>query len=603
MSTTVGDAATVIGVGLDTARYGHRATFLGADRQMAAAPLDVPESRAGYQKLQRELERLRAHYPQARFHIRLDAAGQYAVNLEQFLRSLPLPIELSIGQPARNAAYRKVHYPKRKADVTDSLATARFAVVEQPPETPGTAAEFLVLREVSGQLESQVKQTTRLVNQLHNVMARVFPELALLASDLGAKWVLTLLTEYPTAQRIARARVESLAKIPYLSAETAVELQQAARDSVGTLSGEIVEALVRQAVEEIRLSNRLEERQKKLLTEAYLALPEGNHKLLTTIPGIGAVTAAAIVAKVVDINRFDTPAKLVSYFGVFPEENTSGYDKRGRPVLPGTMQMSPQGNDLVRRCLWLAAMSAARHNPAVRSLYARQRSRGKRGDVALGHCMRKLLHLVFALWKTGKEFNPQHYPWEPEPSPEAQEPAPSEKPASADGQVETKTAAGHKREKLPTRKVVTATASSVTPPEAAVHGAESSRPALDYAAVRAGVTMEQALDRLGWLAQLTGHRPQLRGPCPIHGSAEPGHRSFSVNLERQVFRCFDPGCAAQGNVLDLWSAVHQLPLYEAATHLNHTFGLTPHDQPAPPRTSSKPQNREEEPVTRPRQPR
>src|SRR4029077_14785028 len=60
----------------------------------------------------------------------------------------------------------------------------------------------------------------------------------------------------------------------------------------------------------------------------------------------------------------------------------------------------------VRRCLWNAAKSAIVHNPVIRSLYARQRAAGKRGDVALGHCMRKLLHLVFAVWKTDQPFAP-----------------------------------------------------------------------------------------------------------------------------------------------------------------------------------------------------
>ncbi len=43
--------AVTIGVGIDTARYGHRVTFLKADRQPAAPPLDVLESAAGYEQL------------------------------------------------------------------------------------------------------------------------------------------------------------------------------------------------------------------------------------------------------------------------------------------------------------------------------------------------------------------------------------------------------------------------------------------------------------------------------------------------------------------------------------------------------------------------
>ena len=69
-----------------------------------------------------------------------------------------------------------------------------------------------------------------------------------------------------------------------------------------------------------------------------------------------------------------------------------------------------------RHHLWNAARSALRHNPAIRALYSRLRAKGKRGDVALGHCMRKLLHLVFAVWKTNRPFHPEHFAWEQKPA-------------------------------------------------------------------------------------------------------------------------------------------------------------------------------------------
>jgi transposase len=316
-------SANVIGVGIDTARYGHRVTFLRPDLQPAAPPLDVEESAVGYQRLGQALERL-ARQPNVRFHVRLDAAGQYATNLEHFLRGLPLSMEISVGQPACNAAYRRVHYPKRKSDDTDSRAVARFAVVERPAATPVTSTELLMLREVASQLDSQVKQTTRLVNQLHGLLARVFPELATLAADLGAQRVLRLLEAYPTPERIARARQASLTAIPYLTSKKAAALQAAARQSVASLRGPIAETLIRQAVGEIRLSQQIEKRLGQLLVEAYDALPQGPHRLLTTIPGIGPGTAAVLVAKVVSIDRFTGPEQLVSFFGVFPEENTFG---------------------------------------------------------------------------------------------------------------------------------------------------------------------------------------------------------------------------------------------------------------------------------------
>ena len=104
---------------------------------------------------------------------------------------------------------------------------------------------MILLREVAGRLQAQVKQTTQAINRLHNLLARVFPELATLTDDIAAGWVLRLLDKYPTAQRIAQAHLASLEKIPYLSGEQAEALHQAAGQSVATLSGAVAEALVR----------------------------------------------------------------------------------------------------------------------------------------------------------------------------------------------------------------------------------------------------------------------------------------------------------------------------------------------------------------------
>ena len=65
-------------------------------------------------------------------------------------------------------------------------------------------AERLVSR-----LQSQTKQSTRLINQLHETLSANFPELATLINDLAANWVLLLLEKYPTAQRLADARLRN----------------------------------------------------------------------------------------------------------------------------------------------------------------------------------------------------------------------------------------------------------------------------------------------------------------------------------------------------------------------------------------------------------
>jgi hypothetical protein len=287
-----------------------------------------------------------------------------------------------------------------------------------------------------------------------------------------------------------------------------------------------------------------------------------------TINGIGPSTAAILVAKIVDIDRFATADSLVNYFGVFPEEESSGVDKEGRPRPPGPMHMSRKGNDLARAALWNAARTAIRHNPAVRAQYRRLRAKGTRGDVAIGHGMCKLVHLVFAVWKTDRPFDPKHYEWEP-----ADEKAAASVPTAG---TANENAVGRKRDE-PAGKAVTTATSTVAPIPPAVNPVPPSirvaRPRVDYAFLREQITMEQVLAHLDLLSQLRGRGQQRRGPCPLHSHAGAAERTFSVNFSKNIFKCFHAECGVQGNVLDLWGAVHRLPLYEAALHLAETFGL------------------------------
>lgn len=580
MPAELASPPVVFAVGIDTARYGHHVTILRSDRGHASQPFIVQEHAAGYELLRQHLERLAQRHPGAEFHVHVDAAGQYAVNLERFLRALPWPMLISVGEPKRNKNYREAIFPKGKSDCLESHAMSRFALAEGPRPAPELPPAFFPLREAASRLESQSRQTTRAVNGLHNLLSRVFPELAMLQQDLSAAWVLELLTKYPTARQIAAARLPSLKKIPYLQAEKAEALHAAAQTSIGALQDDLTGALVRHAAEQVLAGKQAEKRLKQLLQAAYDALPDGNHRQVGTIPGIGPLTTAALVAKIVDIDRFATPSQLANYFGVFPETHGSGVDRQGRPLPPASIRMSTKGNDLVRGCLWMAAQSAIQHNPAVTALYARHCARGKSGHKAFGACMRKLLDLTFAVWKSGKAFDPAHYPWE---RPAAKEPqATVEAPAAATTEVSAappaseneKAAAGRKR-KLPQRTAVTAAEVTIDAPPSSVNAATPSRPAsrsADFPWLRGQVTMEQVLRKLGVWEQLRGH-DQRRGPCPIHDGDNPAGKTFSVNVSQGVFRCFHPACAAQGNVLDLWAAVHRLSPHEAALHLAETFHI------------------------------
>jgi hypothetical protein len=260
----------------------------------------------------------------------------------------------------------------------------------------------------------------------------------------------------------------------------------------------------------------------------------------------------------------------VSYFGVRPVEAQSGVDRQGRPRPSRRLMMSRRGNDLVRRYLWMAALSAVRVNPAVRALY--RRVAAKHPDhtgIAIGHAMRKLLHLVFAVWTTGKPFDPKHYPWERATDPVVPDPEDaSEARAALVGSTEEPTP-GHKSE-APTQEVVTG-AGAVSVPDPA---RPDQHPFIDFAHLKRQLPLARVLDQLGLTARLRGPGAQRRCACPIHRGDGRG-RSFSVNLEENVFCCFDAKCQQKGDVIDLWAAVHKLDLRRAAEDLIRTFGLEP----------------------------
>jgi putative transposase len=111
-----------------------------------------------------------------------------------------------------------------------------------------------------------------------------------------------------------------------------------------------------------------------------------------------------------------------------------------------------------------------------------------------------------------------------------------------------------------------------------------SRPAIDFDAVRAAITLAAVLQFLGFKANST-HGAQQRGPCPLHSSTSGTSRCFSANLEEHCFHCFK--CGRSGNALDLWAQANRLNIYDAAIDLCQRLGIPLPNLPPPPRNSEE----------------
>lgn len=125
-------------------------------------------------------------------------------------------------------------------------------------------------------------------------------------------------------------------------------------------------------------------------------------KLLRSIPGVGITTAAALVAYIGNVERFATPEKLVAYIGLDPRVFQSGTSVQGKGYI------SKRGNGHLRHMLFNAAFIARQHNPDLKEYHDKKLLEGKHYFSAMCAVERKLIHLIYAVWKRGTPYQVEY---------------------------------------------------------------------------------------------------------------------------------------------------------------------------------------------------
>jgi transposase len=121
--------------------------------------------------------------------------------------------------------------------------------------------------------------------------------------------------------------------------------------------------------------------------------------LLAAVPGVGAQLTATLLAELPELGRLGR-RQIASLVGVAPHPHESG-QLRGRRLIWG-------GRARVRTTLYMAVLSAVRHNPPLRAHYRALLERGKAKKLALVACMRKLLVTLNAILRDNASWNPNH---------------------------------------------------------------------------------------------------------------------------------------------------------------------------------------------------
>ncbi|MCB0190770.1 MAG: IS110 family transposase [Anaerolineae bacterium] len=120
-------------------------------------------------------------------------------------------------------------------------------------------------------------------------------------------------------------------------------------------------------------------------------------KRVDTVPGIGFITAATLVADLPELGQLNRQ-KIAALVGVAPFNRDSGKHRGKRRIFGGRTS--------VRSVLYMATLSAIKHNPVIKPFYQRLLAKGKLKKVAITACMRKLLVILNTMIKNGQDWNP-----------------------------------------------------------------------------------------------------------------------------------------------------------------------------------------------------
>lgn len=124
-------------------------------------------------------------------------------------------------------------------------------------------------------------------------------------------------------------------------------------------------------------------------------------KLLTSVPGIGKVTATELIIYTENFSKFDNAKKLGSYCGVVPFERSSG-------IFKGKSRVSKKANKSLKTLLHLGALSTIRSTSQYADYYNRRVQEGKNPMSVLNAIRNKMIKTAFAVVKSGKPYNKEY---------------------------------------------------------------------------------------------------------------------------------------------------------------------------------------------------
>ena len=387
-------------MGIDVSKGSADIILLNFKKELVEKSFQLDDTSAGHRVLKTKLEIFFTNNPEAIIYAALESTGGYENNWYRLLRNLgeEMAIQVARLNPIGVKHYWKAKMEKNITDKISAKNIAEYQIVHK--EKIGYSKEpcFSSLRKQWKFVRMITKQKTQFYNQLESELYLANPEMLIHCRNGVPKWVLQVLKKYPTAEKLSKAKVNILSKIPYVTAMKAEVLISNAKRSVASAGDEMAANLIVCLVEQIQSQEALIKSQMDYI-EAKCELPR-EIEILKSFIGISTYTAIGLMLEIGTVDRFEDAKHLASYFGLHPVYKESGDGRKG-------VHMSKQGRSEPRALLYMAAKTAAARNPQIKEIFTKQIKQGKCYNSAIGVCMHKILRIVYGMLKNKEMYNPE----------------------------------------------------------------------------------------------------------------------------------------------------------------------------------------------------
>lgn len=287
--------------------------------------------------------------------------------------------------------------------IADLSRTGKYTETRLQHEKYAEMREYAVLHD---RLQAQIRREK---NRLWQATMQAFPEINEIFRELTGETCKAMLRTHATAWEIRKMDEENFIADVRAACESkrlmVKKLRTAyclANTSIGLSDGvEAIQLSIRTHLEALEMFQKNLDRNREALLACFLSLPEA--KYLLSIKGLGAITAAIILAEIGDPSRYRNARQLVKLAGIQPTPNKSG--RKQHSATP----ISKQGRPRLRTALFFACLRLSQRDATFATKYQQLQKRKKNPLTkmqALVVLMKKLLHVMWSLIRQQTFYNP-----------------------------------------------------------------------------------------------------------------------------------------------------------------------------------------------------